>query len=72
MSGRYRHLSEANPWGGATLEWTLPSPPEFENWEHHPPVITHGPYVFNGHEMPKEGKSTGEAAPVPGAEKKGR
>jgi cytochrome c oxidase subunit 1 len=64
--------AEQNPWGGATLEWTLPTPPEFENWEHQPPVITHGPYVFNGNGKPKDGKSTGEAAPVAGAEKKGR
>jgi cytochrome c oxidase subunit 1 len=35
----------ANPWGGATLEWTLPSPPETEDFEEIP-VITRGPYDF--------------------------
>jgi len=34
-----------NPWGGATLEWTLPSPPCTENFEEIP-VITRGPYDF--------------------------
>jgi cytochrome c oxidase subunit 1 len=36
----------ANPWGGATLEWTLPSPPGQEDFEEIP-VITHGPYEFD-------------------------
>jgi cytochrome c oxidase subunit 1 len=35
----------SNPWGGATLEWTLPSPPPAEDFES-PPVITKGPYEF--------------------------
>ncbi len=30
--------AEDNPWGGDTLEWTLPSPPPFDNFEK-PPVI---------------------------------
>jgi cytochrome c oxidase subunit I len=37
----------ANPWGAATLEWTLPSPAPLENWEE-PPVVTKGPYDFTG------------------------
>jgi cytochrome c oxidase subunit 1 len=36
----------ANPWGGVTLEWTVPSPPPVENF-HTPPVITEDPYHFN-------------------------
>jgi cytochrome c oxidase subunit I len=36
----------ANPWGGVTLEWTIPSPPPVENFEV-PPVITEPPYTFN-------------------------
>jgi cytochrome c oxidase subunit 1 len=35
----------ANPWGGATLEWQVPSPPPTENFEEEP-VVTHGPYDF--------------------------
>jgi cytochrome c oxidase subunit 1 len=38
--------AEANPWGGVTLEWTVPSPPPTENFEEIP-SITHGPYEFN-------------------------
>lgn len=34
-----------NPWGGRTLEWTVPSPPPVENFEEIP-VITHGPYDY--------------------------
>ncbi|WP_243286920.1 cytochrome c oxidase subunit I [Geothrix terrae] len=37
--------AEDNPWGGVTLEWTLPSPPIQENFETIP-TITHGPYQF--------------------------
>jgi cytochrome c oxidase subunit I len=36
-----------NPWGGATLEWTLPSPPATEDFEEIP-IITRGPYDFTG------------------------
>ncbi len=35
-----------NPWGGKTLEWTLPSPPPLENFET-PPVPAHGPYDYD-------------------------
>jgi cytochrome c oxidase subunit 1 len=34
-----------NPWGGATLEWTVSSPPPEENFPVEP-VVTHGPYDF--------------------------
>ncbi|HEY5973695.1 MAG TPA: cbb3-type cytochrome c oxidase subunit I [Geobacteraceae bacterium] len=36
-----------NPWGGATLEWTIPTPPPTENFAEEP-VVTHGPYDFTG------------------------
>jgi cytochrome c oxidase subunit I len=36
----------ANPWGGVTLEWTIPSPPPTENFTVRP-VITEPPYTFN-------------------------
>jgi cytochrome c oxidase subunit 1 len=36
-----------NPWGAATLEWTLPSPPPTHNFDEEP-VVTHGPYHFEG------------------------
>lgn len=43
----------ANPWGGATLEWTVPSPPTVENF-HEIPTVTHGPYDFTS--LPSEVK----------------
>lgn len=43
----------ANPWGGITLEWQVPSPPPLENFEEIP-VITHDPYDY---EALKEVKS---------------
>jgi cytochrome c oxidase subunit I len=36
----------ANPWGGVTLEWKLPSPPPHENFVELP-QITGSPYHFN-------------------------
>ncbi|MCX6149897.1 MAG: cbb3-type cytochrome c oxidase subunit I [Ignavibacteriales bacterium] len=38
--------AEMNPWGGMTLEWTIPSPPPLENFEKIP-TITHGPYDYH-------------------------
>jgi cytochrome c oxidase subunit 1 len=35
-----------NPWGGLTLEWTVPSPPIEHNFEHEP-IVKHGPYDFD-------------------------
>jgi len=39
----------ANPWGGVTLEWMVPSPPPVENFDVLP-VITEDPYKFNPEE----------------------
>jgi cytochrome c oxidase subunit 1 len=36
----------ANPWQGATLEWSLPSPAPYESWEE-PPTVTKGPYDYS-------------------------
>jgi cytochrome c oxidase subunit 1 len=36
-----------NPWGGATLEWSVATPPPTENFEEDP-VVTRGPYDFKG------------------------
>lgn len=38
-----RKTTEMNPWGGTTLEWTVPSPPPLENFDVIP-TVTHGPY----------------------------
>ncbi|MGB9695865.1 MAG: cytochrome c oxidase subunit I [Ignavibacteria bacterium] len=42
-----KELAPANPWGGTTLEWTIPSPPPHENFDKIP-VVTKGPYVHEG------------------------
>ena len=34
-----------NPWGGATLEWQIPSPPPIENFEKIP-IVGKGPYDY--------------------------
>ena len=38
-------VTSDNPWGGATLEWQVATPPPLENFEEDP-VVTHGPYDF--------------------------
>ncbi len=40
----------ANPWGGMTLEWRIPSPPPHENFQDIP-VITTGPYDYSEFEQ---------------------
>jgi cytochrome c oxidase subunit 1 len=37
----------ANPWGGASLEWSVASPPPVHNFTVEP-VVTKGPYDFSG------------------------
>jgi cytochrome c oxidase subunit 1 len=39
----------ANPWGGETLEWKVPSPPPLENFDEIP-VVTTGPYDYSKYE----------------------
>jgi cytochrome c oxidase subunit 1 len=36
----------ANPWGGVTLEWTIPSPPPLANF-HEIPTVSGRPYAFH-------------------------
>ncbi|MEA5114363.1 MAG: cytochrome c oxidase subunit I [Geobacteraceae bacterium] len=40
-----------NPWGGATLEWSIPTPPPSDNFIEEP-VVTHGPYDFKHNGIP--------------------
>jgi cytochrome c oxidase subunit 1 len=46
VSLRKGKQAPANPWGGATLEWTVASPPPQENF-HEVPALTHGPYDYS-------------------------
>ncbi|MGO8733454.1 MAG: cbb3-type cytochrome c oxidase subunit I [Terriglobia bacterium] len=36
-----------NPWEATTLEWTIPSPPPFDNFAGKHPVVYNGPYEFS-------------------------
>ena len=36
----------ANPWEATTLEWTVPSPPPFDNFAGKHPVVYRGPYEY--------------------------
>jgi cytochrome c oxidase subunit 1 len=35
-----------NPWEGTSLEWTVSSPPPFDNFGGRHPVVRHGPYEY--------------------------
>ncbi len=50
----FRHGEKAprNPWGGTTLEWTVPTPPPLENFEEIPEVV-HEPY-YHGDKFKEE------------------
>jgi len=48
---RKGEAASENPWGGATLEWTISSPPPSENFAG-PPSITRDPYDFRGIQYP--------------------
>jgi cytochrome c oxidase subunit 1 len=46
----------ANPWGGETLEWTVPSPPPLENFDVIPSAAR-GPYDYSKYEKTGEVKA---------------
>lgn len=46
MSFRTRVVASSNPWGGTTLEWTVPSPPPVHNFVGNP-LIKEFPYDFS-------------------------
>jgi cytochrome c oxidase subunit 1 len=66
-----------NPWDGATLEWTTPSPAPHLNWDEPPPVYR-GPYEYRvegapdgylaQHVPPDEAKPSPEELPHPPGE----
>lgn len=45
-SARYGPKAEMSPWGGSTLEWTVPSPPPTENFGEIP-TVTRKPYDYS-------------------------
>ncbi len=46
LSLRTRVPAPANPWGGCTLEWTVPSPPPLRNFVNEPKIKSY-PYDFS-------------------------
>jgi len=38
--------ASVNPWEGTSLEWTVPSPPPWDNFAGKHPVVYHGPYEY--------------------------
>src|SRR5437660_2440617 len=38
--------ASVNPWEGTSLEWTVPSPPPWDNFAGKHPVVHHGPYEY--------------------------
>jgi cytochrome c oxidase subunit 1 len=42
---RERTAAADDPWGGVTLEWTIPSPPPLHNFDKDPEVMDY-PYDF--------------------------
>ncbi|HTM50209.1 MAG TPA: cbb3-type cytochrome c oxidase subunit I [Bryobacteraceae bacterium] len=44
----------ANPWEATTLEWSIPSPPPFDNFAGVHPVVHHGPYEYSVPGAPKD------------------
>ena len=36
-----------NPWEGTSLEWSIPSPPPFDNFGGKLPVVYHDPYQYS-------------------------
>jgi cytochrome c oxidase subunit I len=47
LSFRRARISDPDPWGGVTLEWTVPSPPPLHNFVKDPDVPVY-PYDFSG------------------------
>jgi cytochrome c oxidase subunit I len=43
-----------NPWEATTLEWTVSSPPPFDNFNGVHPVVNHGPYEYSVPGAPRD------------------
>jgi cytochrome c oxidase subunit 1 len=58
---RGARLSDADPWGANTLEWTTPSPPPHGNWPGELPEVSRGPYEYG----PGPDERRAQALPLP-------
>ena len=59
---RGRRVTEADPWGANTLEWTTPTPPPHGNWPGPIPEVFRGPYEYGP--GPEERQPPSEPAPA--------
>ena len=59
----------ANPWEATTLEWTIPSPPPFDNFAGVHPVVHHGPYEYSVPGAPRDYVMQTDPPLVPGSVK---
>jgi cytochrome c oxidase subunit 1 len=72
-SRKHGLISGDNPWGGATLEWSIPSPPPVYNFERVPTVTSRNP-MWDRHgagPVPPPAAQTGAKARVRTAEELG-
>jgi cytochrome c oxidase subunit 1 len=53
-SAKKGKMASVNPWEATTLEWTIPSPPPFDNFAGKHPVVNHGPYEYSVPGAPKD------------------
>jgi len=61
---RGRRVTEADPWGANTLEWTTPTPPPHGNWQGPIPEVVRGPYEYG----PGPEERQPQSEPVPAGE----
>ena len=47
-------IAPSNPWEATTLEWSVASPPPFDNFAGVHPVVHHGPYEYSVPGAPKD------------------
>jgi cytochrome c oxidase subunit 1 len=47
-------IAPVNPWEATTLEWTVSSPPPFDNFAGVHPVVHHGPYEYSVPGAPRD------------------
>ncbi len=43
---RFCGIPAANPWNGTSLEWSMPSPPPWDNFGGKHPLVYHDPYQY--------------------------
>jgi cytochrome c oxidase subunit I len=51
---RGKKIEESNPWSATTLEWTVSSPPPFDNFGEREPMVYRGAYDFGANRAPED------------------